>query len=39
VFFVITSFYVSNASNFHISQYQGPILLVCGAHLIKLIVT
>jgi len=29
----------SNANNSHISQYQGPIHLVCGAHLIKLIVT
>jgi len=37
VFFVNTSFYVqySNASNSHISQYQGPILLVCGAQPIK----
>ena len=40
VFFVNTSVTYSNASNSHISQYQGPtILLVCGAHPNKLIVT
>jgi len=29
----------SYASNSHILTYQGPILQVCGAHPIKLIVT
>jgi len=31
-------FMYSNAGNSHILQYQGPILWVCGAHPIKLIV-
>jgi len=33
------SLYVSNAGNSRILQYQGPILQVCDAHPIKLIVT
>jgi len=31
-------FTYSNASNSQLFQYQGPILQVCGAHPIKLIV-
>jgi len=32
-------FTYSNASSSHIPQYQGPMLQVCSAHQIKLIVT
>jgi len=32
-------FTYSNATNSQLLQYQGPILQVCGAHPIKLIVT
>jgi len=41
LYFVNTSFYVtySNANSSHIFQCQGPILQVCGAHPITLIVT
>jgi len=39
VFLPALVFTYSNASNFHILQYQGPILQVCGTHPIKLTVT
>jgi len=39
IFLSTQVFTYSNASNFHIPQYQGPTLQVCGADPIKLIVT
>jgi len=39
VFLSTLLFTYSNASNSHILQYQGPMLYVCGAHPIKLILT